>query len=322
MGYEIVHTGEVVGISGSSCNLASINLKKFIVCNDNEYSIDFDDLRAVVAVMVKFLDDIVSISNTGIERFDTIKRLERKIGIGVMGFSDVLSYLKIPYDSQEAVELSEVLSKVIFATAQHTSRILSKELKPYLAYNGHCIDPVTLQAQEPQRNSALVSVAPTGTISLVANVNWSIEPYYMLAYRKNFSFGEKAREGKIVISETFEDILHRELSDEEFEKVLENVLIDGVLLSHEEYSEELNARIIELANYFKVAYQVAPENHLKIQAAWQRNIDLSISKTVNLSNSATVEDIEELIYLAWKLKLKGFTVFRDGCREEQVIEKI
>lgn len=313
--------GEIPGIHGSSCNLGSLNLVKFLYKKNNKYYFDFEYFAEVVALAIRFLNDVVSVTKTGVSITDDVKEMERKIGLGVMGFADVLSYLRIAYDSEEAREFAKTLGKTMYFYAQATSRDLSIDMGPYPGYSSESIDPVTLEAQGEQRNSALLAIAPTGSISLVAGVNGSIEPYFLLAYRKNFRFGAgKTTESHIISSHTLKTILQEEFPVH-WEAVLNHVSLQGNLTPNEAFTEEVNVKIKHLQPFFKTAYDISPMDHLLMQAAWQENIDLSISKTVNLPADITVEAIEELIVFAWKQNIKGFTVFRDGCRSEQIMEK-
>lgn len=315
--------GEVPGVNGSSCNLGSLDLTKFIYRGSNgEYSFNFNEFAYVAEIATKFMDDVVSVTETGIEIIDQTRKQERKIGLGVMGFADVLALLNIAYDSPEGLVLAEQLASTLYKSARHMSQTLARDFGTYPAYErGTSVDPVDGVPQEPQRNAALTAIAPTGTISLICNVAASIEPFYMLAYRKNFQFGAgKTTDSRIVASKTLSRILEENFTKEETAQIL-NVVAETGVLPTEGFSEEVNTKLRLIKPGLKTAYEISPESHLAMQAAWQRHIDLSISKTVNLPNSSTVQDVLATIIYAWKSGIKGYTVFRDGCRSEQIMER-
>lgn len=316
--------GEVPGADKSDCNLSSLNLVMFVrKIGKDKYIFDLPEFIATIPTAVSFLDSIVSISTTGLESYDTRQKLERKIGLGVMGFADVLAYLDIPYDSKDALGLAAIIGGTLYREAQKMSQVLAKDFGPYAGYDPEkSYDPILGEPQKPQRNANLISIAPTGTISQISRVNFSIEPFFLLAYKKNLHFGSSKAEDSVVVSlPVVEDILHDYFEGDTLEDVLDVVGTTGKLETSPTFTDEVNEKIIKLQPRFKTAMDISPEDHIKMQAAWQQNVDLAISKTINMPNSATVEDVTNAIILAWKLGLKGFTVYRDGCRSDQIMEK-
>lgn len=303
--------------------LGSLDLKKFLVKENNIYTLDFAAIALAVSMAVKFLDNVVELTRSGIDLFDNVNAQERKIGLGVMGWADVLAYMGLAYDSEEARLYAEEVAKLLYISARKASQILAKEFGVYPGYDEtKSIDPITLEPMFPQRNSNLLALAPTGTLSLISEVNASIEPFFMLAYKKNFRYGSsEVEKSSIITSLTFKEIIMENFEEDIAWQILEDTANSGTLSTNPKFSDKINSRICELQPAFKTAYEISPEAHVLMQAAWQKYIDLSCSKTINLPNTATVEDILGIIYLAWKVGSKGITVYRDNSRAEQVLEK-
>ena len=319
---QVANCGEIPGVDGASCILGSLNLKRFLTKVDNQFALDFAALAIATTLAVKFLDNVVSITKTGVDQFDEINLRDRKIGLGVMGWADVLAYLNIAYDSEEALEYARETAKVMYAAARTMSQKLAEEFGAYPGFSESSVDPLTLEKCPPKRNANVLSIAPTGTISLLCEVNHSIEPFFMLAYRKNFKFGSKNFEGSsIVTSATFKEIILDNFDEDTAYEIFKDVAITGTLETNPKFLPKINSRIGGLQKGFKTSHQLSAIAHVNMQAAWQENIDQSISKSINLPNEATVEEIMEVIYLAWSLGIKGTTVYRDGSRSEQVMEK-
>lgn len=309
-GILVSNCGEIPGVNGSSCILGSINLTKFLYKSGNKWGFDTAAFQYVIAIATNFLNDVMEVTKTGVELFDRVKEEEKKIGLGVMGFADVLVALRLAYDSDEAREFAELLGKIM----QETSGAVSRKL---------AMDYGSFHPNYDTYNSALLAVAPTGTLSLVSGVNYAAEPFFALAYKKNFKYGgDKTVERTIISPESVKTVLYEEFDKDIADKILWNIATTGHIDIDAEFSEKINSRILELKPILVTAHDLSPDARIAMQASWQKYVDQSISSTVNLPNSATVDDVERIILEAWKKELKGFTIFRDGCRNEQVLEKV
>lgn len=245
-----------------SCNLGSINLAALV---RNRKNIDFDRLNEIVGVAIRFLDNIIEVNTFPTKKIKDATLRTRKIGLGVMGWADALMELRIPYDSREALVIAEDVMSKIDSRATDESRKLALERGPYSAYRGKKV-----------RNATRTSIAPTGSISLIANTSSGIEPNFALDYFNHTN------------------------------------LPNGANNDHHVISPYVNERG---QPWTKTALEIIPEWHVRIQAAFQRHTDQGVSKTINCPNSATVEDIKKAVILAWELGCKGLTVFRDGSKE-------
>jgi len=291
--------GEMPLLFSENCCLGSINLTKMLT-NGRP---DLEKLVYTTSTAIRFLDAVHDV-NVSIAPF--LKRASdrtRKVGLGVMGWADMLAILGIPYDSPEAINLAKEIGKTMKRSAYETSVLLAEQKGPYQAFDENKSqniwyrnDPVT-----PTRNANLLSIAPTGSISLLANVNSGIEPFFALAYTR------KVTEGELTTQYTISEVNpYLEGLTEEQEKVL---LKTGSIQSLDLPNREV----------FKTAHEIKPTAHAMMQAAWQENIDAAVSKTLNLPNDATPDDIKKLLVFCWALGLKGITVFRDGCRDLQIL---
>ena len=299
--------GEQPLLSYESCVLGSINLARF----HRDYAIDYARLKEVVALAVHFLDNIIDASDYPIPQIAEITRLNRKIGLGVMGWADLLILLGIPYDSDAAIKLGEELMAFISREATLASINLAEKRGAFPRWLQESMyktaedQPGSLRSQ-PRRNATVTTVAPTGTISLIANCSSGIEPIYSIAYRR--------------------------LSFESDSMTFVHPLFEGYAREHGFFSERLAARVAETgslrdldgvpadaARVFVTTHQIAPEWHVRMQAAFQRHIDAAVSKTINFPSHATTDDVRRTYLLAHELGCKGITVYRDGSREKQVL---
>ncbi|MBO8182510.1 MAG: vitamin B12-dependent ribonucleotide reductase [Archaeoglobus sp.] len=291
--------GEQPLLPYESCNLGSINLAKFVKNGD----IDWDHLREVVWACVRFLDDVVDVNGYPIPEIEQMTLANRKIGLGVMGWADMLFMLKIPYDSEEALQLAERVMGFIQEESHKASQALAEERGVFPNWKGSVWEKKGIK----MRNATTTTIAPTGTISIIAGCSSGIEPIFAVAYRRmNILDGEEFFE----VNPIFERYLKEAglYSEELISRIAETGTLEGI--------EEIPA---EIRRVFKCALEIAPEWHVRMQAAFQKYTDNAVSKTINLPNHATREDIEKAFILAYELGCKGLTVYRDGSREEQVL---
>ena len=288
--------GEQPLLPYEACCLGSINLGKFVDWGSKEPN--WKLLELVVIRAVHFLDNIIDVQSYPIPKVEKGHKRTRKIGLGVMGWADMLAKMGIEYDSDEALRLAERVGHCINTNAFDTSIELA-ELR------GSC--PAFSQPEYPQvRNATRTTIAPTGSISLIANCSSGIEPYFARTYvRQNVLGGQTFDEEEIPLIAEFR------LRDE-FKKSLIDSREANIFPKTPTSSAEIH-------RWFKTAHEITPLDHITMQAAWQKNTDNSVSKTINLPNSSSVEDIFNAYVTAWRAGCKGVTVFRDGCREKQVL---
>ena len=309
--------GEQPLLPYEACNLGSINLALLIKDGD----VNWDKLKEVVQDSVDFLDAVIDVSRFPLPQIANISKANRKIGLGVMGWADLLFQLKIPYASEEAVTLAAKLMEFIdFYAKKHSSELAIKKSAfpnfPESIYANGSLKRETLNQdweslkekikKEGIRNATLTTIAPTGTISMIADTSSGIEPQFSLAYVKNVMDGEKL----IYVNKYLQKALEEKGIYNK--KLLEEILTRGSLACIEDIPEELQ-------KVFQTAHDISPEWHIRMQAAFQKYTDNAVSKTINFPNSATVEDIQSAYELAYHLGCKGVTVYCDGSRESQVL---
>lgn len=295
--------GEQPLLPNESCNLGSINLALMTKREGNQWVIDWDRLKEVVQIGVRFLDNVIEVNQYPIPEIDEMTKANRKIGLGVMGFADMLMRLRVPYNSEEGVQLAREIMSFIQNAAKEASIQLGEERGSFPNYD----QSIFAETGRPMRNSTVTTIAPTGTISIIAGCSSGVEPIFALAFTRNVMDDDKL----IEVNAQFEEILREEglYSEDLIARVAKQGNVQGI----EEIPEELR-------KVFVTAYEVTPEWHIRMQAAFQEFTDNAVSKTVNFPKEATREDIREVYMLAYELGCKGVTVYRAGSREGEVLQ--
>lgn len=307
--------GEQILLANSSCNLGSINLSHFISSEERRSQdwhdlIDWHGLEVIVQDSVRFLDNVITVNDYPTEGIAEMAKLERRIGLGVMGFADMLIKMRIPYGSELSIDIAEEISSFITKIAIEFSESLceDEERDPFGAWEGSTPQKLGLPKR---RNSYVTTVAPTGTISIIAGCSGGIEPIFSYAYKRQVM---KDSEGiPVTMNEVHPALLSymegNGYSEEDIDTVVDIAMTDGTIRN-----TNLPPFIKEV---FVTARDVTPMRHVMMQAAWQRGIDNSVSKTINMAHEATENDVREAYLLAFDLGCKGITVYRDGSRDMQ-----
>jgi ribonucleoside-diphosphate reductase alpha chain len=321
--------GEQPLLPYESCNLGSLNLSRFVKRSSatararNGHGaapaeLDWDALAAAIPLCVRFLDDVIDQNAYPIPEIDEMTRKTRKIGLGVMGWADLLFEMGIRYDSDEAVEVAGRLMSFVRDHAARASVELAGERGVFPAWSGSIYDPATGDARggPRYRNATRTTVAPTGTLSIIADCSGGIEPAFALAFMRQHHLDRKDPTRVTQLPEvnaTFRAIAERAgfYSDE-----LARYLAEGGRLGARDDVPEWAKRV------FVTAHDVSPEWHVKMQAAFQRHTDNAVSKTINFPAEATVDDVEHAYVLAYREGCKGITVYRDGSRDRQVLSHV
>lgn len=294
--------GEQPLLPYEACNLGSINLGLCVSEDDGIPTIDYDRLSRIVRTAVHFLDNVIDVNRYPLPKIDENTRKTRKIGLGVMGFADMLLKLGVPYNSVEAEKAAEEVMSLIQSEGRAASAELAAERGVFPAWKESVFGIENL----PVRNATITTIAPTGTISIIADASGGCEPMFAYAFTKNVMDGDKL----LVCN----DFLVEKLKEAGVysEALMHRVAEEGTLA----HIPEIPA---EIRRVFVCAHDISPEWHIRIQAAFQKYTDNAVSKTINFPNSATREEVKEAYMLAYKLGCKGTTVYRDGSRDSQVL---
>ena len=293
--------GEQPLLPYESCNLGSLNLARVV----RDGAIDWDHLSEVVHDSVHFLDNVIDANRYPLKDIEVITRANRKIGLGVMGFADMLIQMEIPYDSEQAISMAEEVMGFVRAEAVKASEALAEARGPFPNFHRSVFAD---QGLPPRRNATVTTIAPTGTISIIAACSSGIEPLFAIAFVRNVLDDERLVE----IHPLFEQIARREgfFSEELLEKIVRSGSV-----------QELPEVPDRWRRVFVTSHDISPEWHVRMQAAFQKHTENSVSKTVNFPADATQGDVRDVFRLAFSLGCKGVTLYRDKSRENQVLQK-
>ena len=293
-----------------NCCLGSINLDRHV----GEAGFDWEALEETVRTSVRFLDDTIEVNEFPLPSLREVNLATRRIGLGVMGWADALVRLNIPYDSDEALDLADRLGAFLNRTAWDESRKLAEERGPFPEYERSALRE---RGMPPVRHSSVITIAPTGTISRIAGCSSGIEPHFAMAWWSNVLWSEQEASSERLLdapASVSERLKARLGEDEPVRGVLEQIA-DGPGEA-ESILEEWGVD----PTSFRTSSAITPESHVRMQAAWQRHVTNSVSKTINLPNSASVQDVRDAFHLAWETGCKAVTVYRDGSKSMQVLE--
>ncbi len=294
--------GEQPLLPYEACNLGSVNLTRMLKKKDNSYEIDYNKLERTINIAVRFLDNVIDVNKYPLPQIDRMCKGNRKIGLGVMGFADMLILLNIQYSSQAALDTAERLMKFIDEKAKEISMELAKERGVFPNYKGSIYEKSGVM----MRNATTTTIAPTGTLSIIANCSSGIEPLYGITYTRKILDDLELK----VINPNFEEISKRKGFYSQ--KLMDTIIAFGSIQERTDVPDDVKM-------LFTTAHDITPEDHIRIQAVFQKYTDNAVSKTVNFHEDADKSDVEKTFLLAYKLGCKGVTIYRSGSRERQVL---
>ncbi len=293
--------GEQPLLPYESCNLGSINLANHVKMENGRFVPDFEKLDSTIRDAIHFLDNVIDANQYPLEEIEKTTKLTRKIGLGVMGFADMLLQMGIPYDSEEGVAMGSQIMERINTVGHETSEKLAVQRGPFPLF-----EESIYKNKKPVRNATVTTIAPTGTLSIIAGVSSGIEPVFAYAYTRNVLDGTRLTEINRIMKDRFiEENLYAS-------SIIEEIVDKGSLSSVAGVPEDMK-------RVFVCAQDVSPIWHVKMQAVFQKYTDNAVSKTVNFPNNATLEDVAGVYRLAYTLGCKGITIYRDGSRSGQVL---
>ena len=294
--------GEQPLLPYESCNLGSLNLARMLREKDGKYEIDYDLLGETVDTAIHFLDNVIEVNKYPLPQIEEMTLATRKIGLGVMGFADMLYRLGIPYNSEEGIQVANDVMGFINERAHAASIALAEKRGAFPLY-----EKSTLAAGgKPYRNATCTTIAPTGTISIICGASSGVEPLFALSFVRNVMDDDELPQ----VDPYFAEVAKREgfYSD----ALMRRIAKEGTLAHIDEVPEYVK-------RVFVTAHDISPKYHIRMQSAFQRHTDNAVSKTVNFRNEATREEVAEVFTLAYKLGCKGVTIYRDGSRSGQVL---
>lgn len=288
-----------------SCNLGSINLGLMVEGTGDSTTFNWDQFRSVIHTSTRFLDNVIEVNRYPLPQIDNMSKTTRRIGLGVMGFADALYKMGIAYNSEEGCTFGEEIMRVLNDESHLASEILAEERGVFPAWEGSDWET----AGRRLRNSYTTTIAPTGTISIIADCSGGIEPMFSLAFNRQVM---KDTAGRPTVMREVNYVFERAARDAGYysDELIDQIIEDGTLAHLEGIPEEHQGLYV-------TAHDISPEWHMKMQAAFQRSCDSSISKTINFPHDATVDDVRAIYEQAIDQDVKGVTVYRDGCREMQ-----
>jgi len=298
--------GEQPLLPYESCNLGSINLNKIITEQNGTPGIDYELLKKITRSAVHFLDNVIDVNSYPLDIIAAETKANRKIGLGVMGYADLLIKLGIPYNSRNAADIAGKIMSTIQEESKKMSALLAEKRGPFPNFEK---SEYHSRGEAPLRNATTTTIAPTGTISIIAGTSSGIEPIFALAYVRNVMDNNKLIES----NPEFASALKNNIDESEFQTVMRLVADHGSASGIDEIPDHIK-------KIYVTAHDISPEWHIKTQAVFQKYTDNAVSKTVNFASDATINDIRKVYDLAYQLECKGVTVYRDGSRDSQVLQ--